>query len=86
MWEGRHLPVAGSGVSSGGTFTRRHKRVYGQLCIETLHERHNGIEHLVVCLSEYLPLILKKIRMDYSCHGRYKGIQLVFGLFLMLSS
>ena len=31
-------------------------RVYGQSCIETLHERHNGIKHLVVCLSEYLPL------------------------------
>ena len=23
--------------------------------------------------------------MDYSCHGRYKGIQLVFGLFSLLS-
>ena len=44
--------------------------VYGQFCIETLHERHNGNERLVVCLSEYL-----NIRMDYSCHGRYKGIQ-----------
>ena len=32
------------------------RRVYGQLCIKTLHERHNGIERLVVCLSEYLPL------------------------------
>ena len=31
-------------------------RVYGQFCIETLHERHNGIQRLVVCLSEYLPL------------------------------
>ena len=32
------------------------KRVYGQFCIETIHGRHNGIERLVVCLSEYLPL------------------------------
>ena len=24
-------------------------RVYGQFCIETLHERHNGIQRLVVC-------------------------------------
>ena len=31
-------------------------RVYGQFCIETIHRRHNGIERLVVCLSEYLPL------------------------------
>ena len=31
-------------------------RVYGQFCIEMLHERYNGIERLVVCLSEYLPL------------------------------
>ena len=31
-------------------------RVYGQFCIETIHGRHNGIERLVVCLSEYLPL------------------------------
>ena len=31
-------------------------RVYGQFCIETLHEKHNGIELLVVCLSKYLPL------------------------------
>ena len=30
------------------------KRVYGKFCIETLHERHNGIQRLVVCLSEYL--------------------------------
>ena len=29
---------------------------------------------------------LEKIRMDYSCHGRYRGIQLVFGLFSLLSS
>ena len=29
-------------------------RVYGKFCIETLHERHNGIQRLVVCLSEYL--------------------------------
>ena len=28
------------------------KRVYSQFCIETLHERHNGIQRLVVCLSE----------------------------------
>ena len=34
----------------------KRKRVYGQFCIETLHERHNGIERLVVCLSEYLSL------------------------------
>ena len=33
-----------------------YKRVYGQFCTETLHERHNGIQRLVVCLSEYLPL------------------------------
>ena len=30
------------------------ERVYGKFCIETLHERHNGIQRLVVCLSEYL--------------------------------
>ena len=35
------------------------KRVYGQFCMETLHERHDRIEPLVVCLSEYLPLIWK---------------------------
>ena len=29
---------------------------------------------------------LEKIRMDYSCHGRYKGIKLVFGLFSLFSS
>ena len=34
-------------------------RVYGQFCIETIHERHNGIESLVVCLSDYLRLLNK---------------------------
>ena len=29
---------------------------------------------------------LKKVRMDYSSHGRYKGIHVVFSLFLLLSS
>ena len=29
---------------------------------------------------------LKKVRMDYSCHGRYKGIHVVFSLFSLLSS
>ena len=29
---------------------------------------------------------LEKIRMDYSCHGRYKGIHIVFSCFLLLSS
>ena len=29
---------------------------------------------------------LGKIRMDYSCHGRYKGIHVVFSLFSLLSS
>ena len=29
---------------------------------------------------------LKKVRMDYSCHGRYKGIHIVFSLFSLLSS
>ena len=24
---------------------------------------------------------LKKVRMDYSCHGRYKGIHIVFSMF-----
>ena len=28
------------------------KRVYSQFWIETLHERHNRIQRLVVCLSE----------------------------------
>ena len=44
----------------GKTIQKEKKRVYGQFCIETLHERHNGIERLVACLSEYLPLIWKK--------------------------
>ena len=34
----------------------------------------------------YIGLILKKIRMDYSCHGRYKGIHIVFSMFSLLSS
>ena len=29
---------------------------------------------------------LEKIRMDYSYHGRYKGINKVFSLFSLLSS
>ena len=29
---------------------------------------------------------LKKVRMDYSCHGRYKDIHIVFCLFSLLSS
>ena len=28
---------------------------------------------------------LEKIRMDYSCHGRYKGIHIVFSFFSLLS-
>ena len=28
----------------------------------------------------------EKVRMDYSCHGRYKGIDIVFSLFSLLSS
>ena len=56
-------PLAcGCGTSQGleGTITypivhwRAFLRVYGKFCIETLHERHNGIQRLVVCLSEYL--------------------------------
>ena len=30
--------------------------------------------------------ICKKVRMDYSCHGRYKDIHIVFSLFSLLSS
>ena len=29
---------------------------------------------------------LEKIRIDYSCHGRYKGIHIVFKCFSLLSS
>ena len=29
---------------------------------------------------------LEKIRMDYSCHGMYKGILIVFSCFSLLSS
>ena len=29
---------------------------------------------------------LKKVRMDNSCHGRYKGIQIDFCLFSLLTS
>ena len=29
---------------------------------------------------------LKKVRMDYSCHGMYKGLHIVFSLFSLLSS
>ena len=28
----------------------------------------------------------EKVRMDYSCHGRYKDIHVVFSLFSLLSS
>ena len=28
----------------------------------------------------------EKVRMDYSCHGRYKGIHIVLSLFSLLSS
>ena len=28
----------------------------------------------------------KKVRMNYSCHGRYKGIDIVFSLLSLLSS
>ena len=51
---------------------KRHiKRVYGKFCIETLHERHNGIQRLVVCLSEYLqershPLVSNITRQCWS--------------------
>ena len=36
------------------TYIYAYTRVYGKFCIETLHERHNRIQRLVVCLSEYL--------------------------------
>ena len=29
---------------------------------------------------------MKKVRMDYSCHGRYKGIHIDFSWFSLLSS
>ena len=48
-----------------------YERVYGKFCIETLHERHNGIQRLVVCLSEYLqepsrPLVSNITRQCWS--------------------
>ena len=35
-----------------------------------------------LCISQ----ILQKVRIDYSGHGRYKGVHIVFSLFSLLSS
>ena len=60
-----------------------------QSCIETLHERRSGMKFssLFVQISMYMYMSnLKKVRMDYSCHGRYKGIHIIFSMFSLLSS
>ena len=46
-----------------------------------LFDSEGKMSKLSMCMSKS-----KKVKMDYSCHGRYKDIHIVFSLFSLHSS